>query len=53
MNEHEINRLESVVSQEMQEVIEKYLNIIIRSSDSFDKENSMAIHAIFTKESLK
>lgn len=41
-----------MVSQEIQKVMEKDLNMKFRSNKKTDKEKSMAIHLIFSEESL-
>jgi hypothetical protein len=52
-NEHDINRLESLVSQEIQRVMEKKTGLIFTSNHGKAKSDSMAIHLIFSGDSLE
>lgn len=53
MTEHDMNRLESVTSQEIQNVMEKTLDFKIRNNELSEKEKSMAIHLIFDERTKK
>lgn len=53
MTEHDMNRLESVTSQEIQNVMEKTLDFKIRNNELSQKEKSMAIHLIFDERTKK
>lgn len=52
-NEHDINRLESLVSQEIQKVMEKKTGLVFTSDHGRAKSDSMAIHLIFSGDSLE
>lgn len=50
LTEHDINRLESILSQEILHIVEKQAGMQISSDVSTSKQDPAAIHVVFTKE---